>query len=339
MVSFRRRGMRTNRYLTKGHRYTRREQQLRFAYLQSGQVIIVATGSIVNYGLTFLDTRYGLRDWQWMFVVQGAVAMALGAVTYLWMPDFPENASKTLWFLSPDEASHVLARLNADRSDAGPAEPFSARVVLSPFLDPKLHAFSLLFFLQNVVSTALSYYIPTILLGMGFASADSILLYAPPYYYSVIPVILTSWIADRLAIRGPILVFNALCLIAGMCMLGFSGHVAVRYVGTMLATGAYVSNWAGLNAYQANNITGQWKRATVAAAVSACNALGGIAGSYIFRPEEAPSYPTAIWISIASHILMVAIVGVCDGFFWRANRRAAKGDGIIERVQGFRYTY
>lgn len=39
-------------------------------------------------------------------------------------------------------------------------------------------------------------------------------------------------------------------------MLGFSDQVTVRYVGVYLATGAYVSNWAALNSYQANNITG-----------------------------------------------------------------------------------
>lgn len=39
--------------------------------------------------------------------------------------------------------------------------------------------------------------------------------------------------------------------------VGFSDQVTVRYVGVYLATGAYVSNWAALNSYQANNITGQ----------------------------------------------------------------------------------
>lgn len=83
-------------------------------------------------------------------------------------------------------------------------------------------------------------------------------------------------------------------------MLGLpsSTQVTVRYVGTFLATGAYVSNWAALNAYQANNIVGQWKRATIAAAVTACNGLGGIAGSFIVRPNEAPDYVTAFWVSI-----------------------------------------
>ncbi|KAK5013920.1 hypothetical protein LTR60_003617 [Cryomyces antarcticus] len=81
-------------------------------------------------------------------------------------------------------------------------------------------------------------------------------------------------------------------------MLGFSSQVTVRYIGTFLATGAYVSNWAALNAYQANNIVGQWKRAFTAAAVTAFNGAGGIAGSFIVRQNEAPRYFTAVWVSI-----------------------------------------
>lgn len=45
--------------------YTRKEQQLRFALMQSGEVIVLATGGIVNYGLNRLDGTY-LKGWQWM---------------------------------------------------------------------------------------------------------------------------------------------------------------------------------------------------------------------------------------------------------------------------------
>jgi hypothetical protein len=107
-------------------------------------------------------------------------------------------------------------------------------------------------------------------------------------------------IGDIYRIRGPLITFNALVLIAGFLMFGLpaSTQVTVRYIGTFLATGAYVSNWAALNAFQANNIVGQWKRAATAAAVTACNGLGGVAGSFIVRQNEAPEYLTAVWVSI-----------------------------------------
>jgi MFS family permease len=321
--------------------YTRKEQQLRFAFLQSGQVIVLATGSIINFALNHLDGYSGLRGWRWMFLVQGTITTCLGLATYVWMVDFPENSQHSLHFLTPEESALAVSRINVDRSDSGAPAPFHLRTsILKHFLDPKLYAFCLLFFLLNIVSTALSYFLPIILQsGMGFSPNKAILLSAPPYYYAVIPVLLSSYLADKYRTRGPVIVFNAVCLIAGFVMLGFPSQVTVRYIGTYLATGAYISNWAALNAYQANNITGQWKRATIAAAVAACNALGGIAGSYLVRRKEAPRYMTAIWISIGSHILMIFVVGVCTLLFWRANWRQRKGNGLIENVQGFRYTY
>ena len=319
--------------------YTRREQQLRYAFLQAVEVCIVATGSIVNFGLNHLDGHGKLKGWQWMFLVQGAVTCCIGLVTYLWMVDFPEHSQSSIWFLTPSETSLAISRINKDRGDAGDPEPFSISKITVHFLDPKLYCFCALFFLLNLVSTALSYFLPIILSGMGFPPSKAILLSSPPYYYAAIPALVSSFIGDRFNIRGPIIVFNAVCLIVGFCMLGFPSQVTVRYIGTYLATGAYVSNWAALNAYQANNITGQWKRVTVAAAVTACNGLGGIAGSYIVRQKEAPRYFTAIWVSIGSHILMIVIVVFCSTGFWLANKRQRKGKGRIEGVEGFRYTY
>jgi sugar phosphate permease len=278
--------------------YTRKEQQLRFALMQSGEVIVLATGGIVNFGLNKLDGSSNLKGWQWMFVVQGTITAFMGVLTYWWMVDFPENSHNSFMFLSSEESEIAAKRIEKDRGDVEP-DLFSWSKVLIHAKDPKIYGFCVLYFLQNLVSTSLSYFLPIILQGgMGFSSDKAILLAAPPYYYSVIPAILSSLIGDKYQLRGPIITFNSICLIVGFCMLGFSDQVTVRYIGTYLATGAYVANWAGMATYQANNIVGQWKRVFTAAAVTAFNGAGGIAGSFIVRQPEAPRYMTAIWVSI-----------------------------------------
>ncbi|OJJ63174.1 hypothetical protein ASPSYDRAFT_41935 [Aspergillus sydowii CBS 593.65] len=280
--------------------YTRQEQQLRFAFLQSGEVAALATGYIVNYGLNQLHGKAGLEGWRWMYLVQGLITCVIGIITYWWIVDFPENARGSFYFLTETEAKIAVQRIQADRGDVA-LDPFEWRKVLVNFTDPKLYGFACMYFLLNIVSTALNYFLPQILeSGMGFSSNESILLSTPPYYWSVIPVLFTSLIGDIYRIRGALITFNALCLIAGYLMFGLptSAQVTVRYIGTFLATGAYVSNWAALNAFMANNVVGQWKRATTAAAVAACNGLGSIAGSYIVRQQEAPGYQTAVWVSI-----------------------------------------
>ena len=123
-------------------------------------------------------------------------------------------------------------------------------------------------------------------------------------------------------------------------MLGFAHPPAARYTGTFLATGAYVSNWAALSAYYQNNITGQWKRAFTAAVVAAFNGAGGTVGAFIGfqNNSEAPRYLTAIWVVIGSQIIMIGLVSVFSGWFWRANTLQGKGHKIIEETPGFRYT-
>ncbi|KAF2716595.1 putative MFS transporter [Polychaeton citri CBS 116435] len=321
--------------------YLRREQQLRFALLQSGEVTILATGSIVNFGLNKLNGRAGLEGWRWMFLVQGLISTTISFVTYFWMVPFPDQAdpSRFRHFLTSDEHKLAVTRIDHDRQDAIP-EPFSWRKILSHVTDLKIYGFAAMFFLLNLVSTSLSYFLPIILQsGMGFSEDKSILLSAPPYYYAVIPVLISSLLGDRLRLRGPIIAFNCVCLIMGFCMLGFTSQVTVRYIGTYLATGAYVSNWAAISAYYMNNIAGQWKRAFTAACVTAFNGAGGVAGAYIVRAEEAPNYSTAVWVSIGSHIGILGILGLFSLHFWRCNRNAAGGRALLEGVEGFRYTF
>ncbi|KAK9795613.1 putative MFS transporter [Seiridium cardinale] len=319
--------------------YPRREQQTRFAFLQSGECIILATGSIINASLNQLDGRGGLAGWRYMFLVQGLISLVLGLVTYFWIVDFPEHAHRSLWFLTESEQRLACTRINDDRQDVEIGS-FSWKKVLIHAKDAKVYGFACMFFLLNLVSTSLSYFLPIILQsGMGFDANKAILLSALPYYWAVIPVLASSIFGDRLHLRGPVIVFNCICLITGFSMLGFTEQVTVRYIGTFLATGAYISNWAALSAYQAGNITGQHKRIFTAALVTMFNGAGGIAGSFIVRSNEAPRYMTAIWVSIGSHVLIILLVAGFSAYFYVENNAARSGKKILEGVEGFRFTY
>lgn len=253
--------------------------------------------------------------------------------------DFPENAHQSFHFLSSEEQTLAENRIAKDRGDVK-AEEWSWMKCLIHFKDPKIYGFATMFFLLNLVSTSLSYFLPIILKSnMGFSSDQSILLSAPPYFYAVIPVVISSIVGDHFQLRGLVITFNCICTITGFAMLGFASQPTARYIGTFLATGAYISNWAALNAYQATNICGQWKRATFAATITAFNGLGAIAGSFIVRQNEAPGYATAVWVSIGSHVAMIVIVVMFSVYFWWANRREEGGKKVLEGTVGFRYTY
>lgn len=169
------------------------------------------------------------------------------------MVDFPENSHKSFYFLDKRESEIMISRIDRDRGDAG-LDKFAWSKVYMHASDPKIWGFCAMFFLLNMVSTSMSYFLPTVLHdGLGFSSCKAILLNAPVYYWAVIPALVSSFVGDRLSLRGPVIVFNSIVLIAGYCMLGFVESSSVRYAGTFLATGSYVANWAALNAYMVNS--------------------------------------------------------------------------------------
>ena len=92
------------------------------------------------------------------------------------------------------------------------------------------------------------------------------------------------------------------------------------------------------NIYKANNIRGHWKRAFCSATLVGLGGVGGIIGSLVFRSQDAPKYHPGLWACIASQILVILIVLGLDIKFYFANKRAERGERIIEGIEGFRYT-
>ena len=89
------------------------------------------------------------------------------------------------------------------------------------------------------------------------------------------------------------------------------------------------------------------------------NGAGGIAGSFIVRNSEAPTYTTAVWVSIGlvetlrvleggascadrdrrSHILMILLVGALSVHFFFANKRGRLSGKKLEHTVSRGYPF
>lgn len=117
-----------------------------------------------------------------------------------------------------------------------------------------------------------------------------------------------AWLGDRYRYRGPVIVFLACLGIIGTPILvqyiilkatvflltlfqRWAEAPGVRYFGIFLICCTANGGIPAVMAYQANNIRGQWKRAFASATLVGFGGIGGIAGSTIFRAEDAPVSP------------------------------------------------
>lgn len=88
----------------------------RLAAFFSIAAFLSSFANILAYGLTQISKQPERYGWRWIFVVQGAMTVAIALYGWLFMPDFPE--SKRNKFISDEEMSGLKRQLLAERGDA-----------------------------------------------------------------------------------------------------------------------------------------------------------------------------------------------------------------------------
>ncbi|KAL8683495.1 MAG: hypothetical protein Q9186_000535 [Xanthomendoza sp. 1 TL-2023] len=320
--------------------YRRYEVGRRYSIFYLIGSLASAFGGILAFGLMQMEGIQGYGGWRWIFIVEGCLTCLVALLGYIFLVSFPDNEkSRAIGFLSPEERRLIVARVNQDRGDAD-LEKFSFKKWLGGASDWKIWAYGLCFGCATTVSYALAYFLPIILnLELGFDTGTAQCLIAPPYVFAGMIMILTGWFGDKYRQRGLCVAFNAMLCIIGLAVMGWAyGDNRARYFGVFFATAGANANVPSVLTYQANNIRGQWKRAFCSATLVGTGALGGIVGSTVFRSEDSPTYIPGLSVAMGSQVVILIAVGVLTMTFKSENKKADRGEKILEDSLPFRYT-
>ncbi|KAH7363352.1 high-affinity nicotinic acid transporter [Plectosphaerella cucumerina] len=323
--------------------YTRYEVGKRYSVFYLLGCVASAFAGILAYGLMQMNGLSNLTGWRWIFIIEGILTCLVAIAGYFFLVDFPDGSRANWAFLGERERQWIVARVNRDRGDAKTPK-FNARKFFAAGLDWKIWAYAMIFFNTTTLAYALAYFLPIILqLNMGFSVGEAQCLIAPPYAFAGMVMFGTAWLGDKYHVRGPIIVINMLFALVGLPIMGFHPNANVRYFGVFLTTAGANSNIPAVMAYQANNIRGQWKRAFCSATLVSFGGIGGIAGSLVFRQQDAPGYRPGMYTCIACSLLTLILVGLLTLDFKLQNGKADRGEKELEINDedcgsGFRYT-
>ncbi|KAI1075448.1 major facilitator superfamily MFS-1 [Whalleya microplaca] len=325
--------------------YTRYEVGRRFSVFYLLGCVASACSGILAFGLMHLDGRANLSGWRWIFIVEGMITALLGIAGYWLLVDFPDSTRKSWRFLNDSQRAWVVRRVNADRGDAA-VPKFDLGRFMGAGRDLKVWAYALIGFTSTSITYSLAYFLPIILHeNLGFDVGASQCLVAPPYAFAGIYMYGMGWLGDHYRLRGPIIIANMIVCLIGLPILGWHSDSKVRYFGAFLVTAGANANIPASIAYQANNIRGQWKRAFTSATWVGFGGIGGIAGSLVFRSQDAPTgYKPGLYACIAFCLFTIVLVCLCDTAFYFDNKKADRGEKELETSEedyqpGFRYTY
>ncbi|OAL45688.1 phthalate transporter-like protein [Pyrenochaeta sp. DS3sAY3a] len=322
--------------------YCRYETQKRLGGFYLFSVGIGGLANILAYGLMQMEGTAGIRGWRWIFIIEGIITCVVAIAAWFIILDFPDRAEKK-GFLTPHEAAIMLRRIEDDRGDSVD-DPLTWATFVHHLKDIKLWAYATMFMSTTMPAYAFAYFLPVILLGMGYSPGAANALSAPPAFAAMFTAFTFAWLGDRYRVRGPIIAAQALLTIIGLMIVAYAKDNGARYFGTFLGVCGCQGNVPAILSYQSNNIRGQSKRSCGSALQIGFGAIGGIIASTTFRQVDAPRYITGLWVTAGLQFYILILLACTSTYFWKTNQRtkrqASNGEPVdaVEGLVGFKYT-
>ncbi|KAF9464980.1 major facilitator superfamily domain-containing protein [Collybia nuda] len=315
--------------------YKRHEVQKRIAIFYLISITMGGVSPLLAHALSLLDGKCNIKGWQWIFIIEGAITLFLGVISWLFIPDFPDKNR----FLSPEQTAFVLKRIEDDRGDSIPDKVTMQRIK-KHLSDWTLWAYGIMFMCSTLPAYAQAYFISIILRDMGWSKTKALLLSAPPYGPSIITTLLFSWLSDKTRHRAGFILLQAIMCIVGLVLTAFAEDNSVRYLGIFLTNAGNSGTIPGILAYASNNVVSQSKKSVQTALTVSFGGVGGIIASTVFRTQDSPRYLPGLGVTIGSQALLLLTLGATNIHFRRLNKLSREGSLLkpLEGQTGFLYT-
>jgi MFS family permease len=224
----------------------------------------------LSTALLGLDGRMGLAGWQWLFLVEGLPACALGIVTLRALPDTPRDAS----WLSSDEKAALEEALRNERSGR------QHENIVAALLDPRVLLLSLAYFCSIVGASGIGIWLPQMLKDFGLSTQEIGVVAALPYLLAAIAMILWARFVDRSRRYLKHYVFACLVAAAGFGLSMISPKVGIAMLGITIAVTGVSASRAPFFSIPPRFLAGAAAAGGVALINSFGN-LGGFVGPYV----------------------------------------------------------
>ncbi|CAK1361795.1 putative transporter [Cercospora beticola] len=312
--------------------YTRKELAFRSAILYSGSLISGAFAGLIAAGITDgMDQKLGLPAWKWLFIIEGAVTVAIAVICFFILPNFPRT---TKW-LTEEEKQLAVWRLQEDIGvddwTSSEDQSFFHGFILA-LKDIKV--WILMLMLLGVVSAAsVTNFFPTVVQTLGYSKTNTLLLTAPPYVLAVFCAFATAIHADKTGERFLHVSLPLLGGIASFVLAAATTAVAPRYVAMMLMLPTVYSSYVIILSWISNSIARPpAKRAAALAAINAVSNASQIYASYMYI--GGPRYIIAFSVNCGTLVMSIIMAAVLRVVLVRANKKLDQGEAVEAAVSG-----
>ena len=236
-------------------------------------VSTVIGAPISGFVLSSADGLWGLKGWQWLFVLEGAPSIALGVLVYLLLPDRPRQAK---WLDAAER--HGLQQL-LDREAAAHRRD-DDEAIWPTFRDGRTLALGVAYFGLLLALYGLNMWLPQIVGGWGLTPIEAGFTTSGPFLCGAVAMLLWSRRSDRLGDPRRHTIFAAVAAAAGLLCAAMASSPLTSILAISLAASGALAMLPTFWAFTTASVTGTRAALTIALVNSIGN-LAGFAGPYL----------------------------------------------------------
>ncbi|KAJ8095534.1 hypothetical protein PM082_023061 [Marasmius tenuissimus] len=288
--------------------YRRVEQPMRVACWYSTNGIASMIGSLLAYGLSFIETEK-MHNYQILFTMTGGVTCLTGIALYFLIDNSPAEAR----FLSPEDRLKAVERLRSNNTGLV-SHKFKWRQVLEVPTEIRSYLFFGMTLFVNMGASTSTVFGPLILQGLvGFGPRQTMLMNIPFGALQFAIIMFASWIAVRYKNRSIILASAMAPVVVGVAIL-YAIPREKSNTGPLL-TGYYLISFLFsanplLISWIISNVAGQSKKATYMALYNFSSSFAHIFNPYLFEAKTAPSYLPGLRSVMIVFCVLILLVGL-----------------------------
>jgi len=196
--------------------------------------VTAMVGSAVSGYILQLDGAWGLRGWQWLFLLEGIPAFILGFVVFVKLHDGPLQAR----WLTPAEQRALTDVLDAEHHAA---DRHGARVSFwKELFSSQVIRYALTYFFLVNTLAMIAIWTPLLVKSISHPGANNVavgLLAAIPQFVTIVMMVIVGHYSDRLQERQWHLFGPMVAAALGWFLAAHGGDAVVKLVGVCLASG------------------------------------------------------------------------------------------------------
>ncbi|MCP1120945.1 MFS transporter [Robbsia andropogonis] len=274
-----------------------------------GAPIAFIFGSPLSGMLLELHGHGGLVGWQWMFLVEGLLATAVGVAALFYLVDHPSDAR---WLSAAQRSALIAALENEEQAKRG----HSPGTVVQALLNRRVLYLCIIYLLIQASVYGVVFYLPSQVAGLmgrkiGFTVG---LVAAIPWVCSALAAYLVPPFADRHQNHRSVAAVTLFISAAGIAASVAIGQPVIALIALCLAAAGFISVQPVFWTFPASFVSG----AAAAASFGLINSFGAIGGfiapnlkhaaEVAFRSPAAGLYTLAVTTVLAG--VMIALINI-----------------------------